>query len=114
MLPRFILENERSFIAIYGKKGYRTSSGDIYEQGRTTLMLKAAMSYLESEYYQMARGLFQKVTKMDRANVPAKFLYLYTSAFNCYFRNRFSMAQIFAEEALALPVDGHRGHTKAT
>ena len=64
-------------------------------------MLKAAISYLDSEYYQTARGLFQKVTKIDRQDTAAKFLYLYTSAFNCYFRNRFSMAQIFAEEALA-------------
>jgi hypothetical protein len=105
LLPRFILENERSFIAIYGKKGYKDLLGDIYEQGRTTLMLRAAISYLDSEYYQAARGLFQKVTKIDRHNTKARFFYLYTSAFNCYFRNRFSMAQIFAEEALALPVD---------
>jgi hypothetical protein len=106
LLPRFILENERSFIAIYGKKGYQDLLEDIYEQGRTTLLLRAAISYLDSEYYQTARGLFQKVTKIDRLNSTARFLYLYTSAFNCYFRNRFSMAQIFAEEALALPADG--------
>ncbi|MGD0658206.1 MAG: hypothetical protein ABSD38_09075, partial [Syntrophorhabdales bacterium] len=31
------------------------------------------------------------------------------SAFNCYFKNRLSMAQIFAEEALALPENGRRG-----
>ncbi len=114
LLPRFILENERSFIAIYGKKGYQDLLGDIYEQGRTTLMLKAAISYLDSEYYQTARGLFQKVTKIDRLNTAAKFLYLYTSAFNCYFKNRFSMAQIFAEEALALPVDGQTRTCEST
>jgi hypothetical protein len=106
LLPRFILENERSFVAIYGKKGYQDLLEEIYEQGRTTLMLKAAISYLDSEYFQTARGLFQKVTKIDRFNITAKFLYLYTSAFNCYFRNRLSMALIFAEEALTLPVDG--------
>jgi hypothetical protein len=49
------------------------------------------------------------VTKLDRANEPARFFYLYTSAFNCYFKNRLSMAQIFAEEALALPENGRRG-----
>ena len=109
LLPRFILENERSFVAIYGKKGYRDLIEEVYEQGRTTLILKAAISYLESEYYQTARGLFHKVTKLDRANEPARFFYLYTSAFNCYFKNRLSMAQIFAEEALALPENGRRG-----
>jgi hypothetical protein len=106
LLPRFILENEKAFIAIYGKKGYQNLLADIYEQGRTTLMLRAAISYLDSEYYQTARALFQKVTKTDRFNTTAKFLYLYTSAFNCYFKNRFSMAKIFAEEALALQADG--------
>ncbi|MGD0230303.1 MAG: hypothetical protein ABSC19_08085 [Syntrophorhabdales bacterium] len=109
LLPRFMLENERSFITIYGKKGYEDLLGDMYERGRTTLVFKAAVSYLESEYYQIARGLFQKAAKMDRANLPARFLFLYTSAFNCFFRNRFSMAKIFAEEALTLPMDGCEG-----
>ena len=65
------------------------------------------MSYLESEYYQTARGLFQKVAKTDRHNLTARFFYLYTSAFSCYFNNRLSVARVFAEEALALPMDGH-------
>jgi tetratricopeptide (TPR) repeat protein len=106
LLPRFLLENERSFIAMYGKKGYQGLLDDIYDRGRSTLIFKAAVSYLRSEYYQVARSLFQKATKLDRANVAARFLFLYTSAFNCYFRNRFSMAKIFAEEALAMPIDG--------
>ena len=106
LLPRFLLENERSFIAMYGKKGYQDLLDDIYDQGRTTLIFKAALSYLGSEYYQVARSLFQKAIKLDRGNVAARFLFLYTSAFNCYFRNRFSMAKIFAEEALAMPIDG--------
>ncbi len=75
---------------MYGKKGYQELLDDIYDQGRTTLVFKAAVSYLESEYYQVARGLFQKATKLDRGNAAARFLFLYTSAFNCYFRNRFS------------------------
>ena len=106
LLPRFMLENERSFVAAYGKKGYQDLLDDIYDHGRTTLVLKAAMSYLESEYYQVARGLFQKVIKLDRTNRAAAFLFLYASAFSCYFVNRFSMARIFAEEALAMPAGG--------
>ncbi len=106
LLPRFMLENEKSFIAIYGKNGYKDLLNDIYEQGKTTLMFKAALSYLESEYYHVARSLFQKVTRMDKTNDNARFLFLYTSAFNCYFKNRFSIAKIFAEEALAVPVKG--------
>jgi hypothetical protein len=108
LLPRFILENEKDFITIYGKKGYHDLLNSMYEHGRTTLMYKAALSYLESEYYQIARGLFHKVVKLDRANPSARFFYLYTSAYNCYFRNRFSMALIFAKEALALAVEGEQ------
>ncbi|OPY61154.1 MAG: hypothetical protein A4E57_04269 [Syntrophorhabdaceae bacterium PtaU1.Bin034] len=107
LLPRFILENERSFISIYGKKGYQDLLNEIYEEGRATLMFKAAVSYLDSEYFQISRGLFHKVVNLDRDNVPAKFLFLYASCYNCYFRNRFSMSKIFAEEALAMPIDGH-------
>ena len=106
LLPRFLLENERSFIAMYGRKGYQKLLDDIYDQGRTTLIFKAGVSYLGSEYYQVARSLFQRATKLDRGNVAARFLFLYASAFNCCFRNRFSMAKIFAEEALAMPMDG--------
>src|SRR5208337_3137124 len=79
LLPRFMLENERSFVAVYGKNGYQNLLDDIYEHGRTTLVLKAAMSYLESEYYQVARGLFQKAIKLDRTNRGAAFLFLYAS-----------------------------------
>ncbi len=114
LLPRFILENERSFIAIYGKKGYQALLREVYDEGRTTLLLRAGISYLDSEYYQIARGLFQKVTKIDHGNLTARFLYLHTSAFNCYFRNRFSMAEIFAQEALALPVAGDDDMQKYT
>ncbi len=104
LLPRFILENERSFIMIYGKTGYQDLLEDVYDRGRNTLMFKAAVSYLQSEYYQIARGLFHKVVHTDRNNAPAKFLFLYTSAYNCYLRNRISMAKIFAEEALTVPL----------
>jgi hypothetical protein len=108
LLPRFILENEKDFIAIYGKKGYHDLLNSMYEHGRTTLLHKAALSYLDSEYYQIARGLFHKVVKLDRTNLSARFLYLYASAFNCFFKNRLSMARIFAEEALALQTDGQQ------
>ena len=104
LLPRFILENERAFVTIYGKKGYQNLIEDMYERGRPALMYKAALSYLESEYYQVARNLFHKAARLDSTNLSARFLYLHTSAFNCYFNSKFSMARIFAEEALALPV----------
>jgi hypothetical protein len=91
---------------MYGKKGYQDLLDDIY-QGRTVLILKAAVSYLGSEYYQVARGLFQRVIKLDRGNLVARFLFLYASGFNCYFKNRFSMAKMFADEALAIPMDGY-------
>jgi hypothetical protein len=68
LLPRFILENEKALIKIYGKNGFAELLGDMYEYGRSTLIYKAAVSYLESEYYGCARLLFQKVTNMDRAD----------------------------------------------
>lgn len=112
LLARFILENERSFISLFGKKGYYELIDDVYDNGRITLMYKAAMSYLESEYYQIAKSLFRKVAKLDGKNMSARFFYLYTSAFNCYFKNRLSMALTFVEEALALPLDGAPGMEK--
>jgi hypothetical protein len=106
LLPRFMLENGKAFVRIYGKKGFQELLNDMYEQGRATLVLRAGLSYLDSEYYQIARNLFQKVIQMNRSDGKARFLFLYASAFTLYFRNRFVTAQAFADEALAEQPDG--------
>jgi hypothetical protein len=100
LLPRFMLENGKALVRIYGKKGYQELLNEMFEQGRTTLILKAGLSYLDSEYYQIARNLFQKVIQMNRSDGTARFLFLYASAFNLYFKNRFVTSQAFADEAL--------------
>ena len=105
LLPRFILEHEKAFIKIYGKKGFQDLLNDMYDQGRATLVLKAGLSYLDSEYYQIARNLFQKSMQMNRSAGSARFLFLYASAFNLYFKNRFVSSQSFVDQALAEGVD---------
>ena len=102
LLPRFILENEKALVKIYGKKGFTELLTDMYEYGRSTLIYKAAISYLESEYYGCARLLFQKVAGMDQADRRARFMYLYASAHASYFKNRPAKAYGCAQEALAL------------
>ncbi len=44
-------------------------------------MFNAAYSYLESEYYELARNMFQKVTSLDGSNNRSLFLFMYASAF---------------------------------
>jgi hypothetical protein len=105
LLPRFILENGKAFIKIYGKKGFQDLLNDMYDEGRATLVLKAGLSYLDSEYYQVARNLFQKSMQMNRSAGTARFLFLYASAFNLYFKNRFVSSQSFVDQALAEGVD---------
>jgi hypothetical protein len=78
---------------------------DMYEHGRSTLIYKAAQSYLDSEYYGSARLLFQKVTTMDHDDVRARFMFLYASAFASYFKNRLVRALCCAQEALALTMN---------
>lgn len=105
LLPRFMLENGKAFVRIYGKKGFQELLNDMYEHGRATLILKAGLSYLDSEYYQIARNLFQKAMQMNRSDGAARFLFLYASAFNLYFKNRFVMSLAFADEALAEQIE---------
>jgi hypothetical protein len=105
LLPRFILENEKALITIYHKKGFSEMLSDMYEHGRSTLIYKAAQSYLDSEYYGSARLLFQKVTTMDHDDVRARFMFLYASAFASYFKNRLVRALCCAQEALALTMN---------
>ncbi len=105
LLPRFIFENEKSLVRIYGKKGFRELLGAMYKDGRLLLYFNAAQSYLESEYYEIARKLFQKITRLDSKNREALFLYRYASAFNFYFKNMFTKAMMFAEIALSMNID---------
>jgi len=105
LLPRFIFENEKTFMTIYGKKNFGRLLNELYDDGEKLLMFKAAESYLESEYYDVARGLFQRVTTLDPLNKLALFLFMYTSAFFFYYKNRFSKAFRYTENALRIEVD---------
>ncbi len=106
LIPRFILENEKALVFIYGKKGFSNLLNDLYSDGRSLLMYKAAVSYLESEYYEIARNLFKRILKIDGNNKNAMFYFLYASAFSFYFKNMFSRSLIFAKKAKALDVEG--------
>jgi hypothetical protein len=102
LLPRFIIENEKSLVRIYGKKGFLGLLNDTYQDGRSHLVYRAALSYLESEYYDLARTLFQKVLNLDAGNRAALFLYLYASANHFYLKSMFKRALVCAERAAAV------------
>jgi tetratricopeptide (TPR) repeat protein len=105
LLPRFMFDHEKTLIAIYGKKNFNQLLNDVYKDGRKLLMFRAAHSYLESEYYELARDMFQKVVCFDSSNKLALFLFMYTSAFYFFYKNRFAKAYRYAGNALALDVD---------
>jgi tetratricopeptide (TPR) repeat protein len=105
LLPRFMFEHEKTLIDIYGKKGFSQLINDVYHDGKKLLLFRAAHSYLESEYYELARNMFQKALCLDTANKLVLFLFMYASAFHFYYKNRFSKAHRYAENALALDVD---------
>ncbi len=102
LLPRFVLENQKALIRIYHKKGFAELLNEMFERGRSTLVYKAAQSYLDSEYYAAAKLLFQKVVKMDPDDEKARYMFLYASAFASYYNNRSTRALGCAREALAL------------
>jgi hypothetical protein len=105
LLPRFMFEQEKTLITIYGKKNFNRLLNDMYEDGSRLLMFKAAHSYLESEYYELARNMFQKVACLDAGNKLALFLFMYSSAFFFYYKNRFAKGYRYAENALSFEID---------
>jgi tetratricopeptide (TPR) repeat protein len=105
LIPRFIFENEKILMKVFGRKGFEGLLNDMYRDGRVLLMFKAAQSYLESEYYELARNLFRRVASLDSKNKLALFLFMYTSAHHFYFRNRFSKARNYAQKALSMSRD---------
>jgi len=105
LMPRFIFDHEKTLLAIYGKKGFHSLLNDLYKDGRRVLLFKAAHSYLESQYYELARDMFEKAACVDGSNKLALFLFMYASSFHFYYKNRFSKAYRYAENALALDMD---------
>jgi tetratricopeptide (TPR) repeat protein len=105
LLPRFMFEQEKTLVMIYGKKNFDRLLNDMYKDGRRLLMFNAAHSYLESEYYELARNMFQKAACLDTENKLALFLFMYSSAFFFYYKNRFTKSYRYAENALSLEID---------
>lgn len=105
LLPRFMFEHEKTLTMMYGKKNFDRLLNDMYKDGKKLLMFKAAHSYLESEYYETARNMFQKVACLDTGSKLALFLFMYSSAFFFYYKNRFAKAYRYVENALALDID---------
>jgi hypothetical protein len=105
LLPRFMFEHEKTLTTMYGKKNFDRLLNDMYKDGKKLLMFKAAHSYLESEYYETARNMFQKVACLDTGSKLALFLFMYSSAFFFYYKNRFAKAYRYVENALALDID---------
>jgi hypothetical protein len=105
LLPRFIFEHEKTLIKIYGKKNFDRLLNDLYKDGKKLLMFMTARSYLESEYYELARNMFQKVICLDAGNRLPFFLFMYSSAFFFYYKNRFSKAYRYAQNALGVEIN---------
>lgn len=105
LIPRFVLKNEKMLISIYGKKGFRSLINELYHDGKPLLLYKAAESYLESEYYDIARRLFKKISIIDRQDKSAEFFYMYASAFYFYFRNRFTRTLAFGDKAVNMDMN---------
>jgi hypothetical protein len=105
LLPRFVFENEKSLRKIYGKKGFENLLNIMYSDGRRLLILKAAQSYLESEYYDTARMLFKKVLHLNRQDLSVLFFHMYSSAYYFYFKNMFTRSLMLAEKARDLKTD---------
>lgn len=107
LLPRFLFENEKTLISIYGKREIERLLNELYKDGRDVLIFKTAKSYLKSEYFERARLLFRRILIKDKTNREALFLYRYTSAFHYYFINRFSRSFTAAREAhdMDIPIE---------
>ncbi|MBP1748903.1 MAG: uncharacterized protein H6Q52_1442 [Deltaproteobacteria bacterium] len=105
LLSRFLYENEKVLVKTYGRKGFDEILSMAYADGRKCLMLKTATSYLDSEYYETARGLFKRIIRKDSSNKEALFLCLYASANYFYFKNMFTRALSLAERANAMKID---------
>jgi hypothetical protein len=105
LLPRFIFEHEKTLISIYGRKDFGRLLNELYEDGRDALLFKTARSYLKSDFFDFARLLFRRILAKDKENKELVFLYMHTSAFHFYFRNKFSRSMIFAERACSMDID---------
>ncbi len=105
LLPRFLYENEKLCVRVFGRKGLDNLLDDLFHGGRPRLIQRAAESYLSSEYYEKARLLFKKVWMKDRSDDEALFFYYYSSAYHYFYKNRPTRAHAFAKKAYFLTLD---------
>lgn len=112
LMPRFILENQKDLIMIFGRKGYEKLVNELYKDGKEAIMIRAAKSYIESEYYDISRNLLKKVLFINKDNNTAKFLYLFSSAHYFYFKNKLQRALNFAKNALSINISSEDDELK--
>lgn len=102
LLPRFLLENEKSLIRTFGRKGYYEILKELFKNGKEKLIYLAGLSYLSSDFYNEAKNAFKKVLALDSSNKEALFFYNYSRSLLLYFKGKTRQSAIFAQKAKEL------------
>ncbi|MCS7281379.1 MAG: hypothetical protein NZ583_07115 [Desulfobacterota bacterium] len=100
LLPRFILENQKIFVSVYGRKRLGEMVRELFSDGKKKLFFLAGLSYLSSDYYDEARLAFRNALDSGNLRKEALFYYHYASAFACYLKGKIKQSVISAQKAL--------------
>jgi tetratricopeptide (TPR) repeat protein len=91
-LTRFLLENAPLLQMVYGRKGLEKIFASMYKGGIDQAYLAAGYSYLESQYFDMAKPVFEKALRRDPKNGMLRFIGKFASGASSYYANDYQKA----------------------
>ena len=92
LLTRFLLENRALVQRVYGRKGLDKIFASMYRGGIDQAYWIAGNSYLESQYFDMAHGVFKKALSRHPENEMLRFIYQFSRGAHSYYASDYQRA----------------------
>jgi tetratricopeptide (TPR) repeat protein len=92
LLTRFLLENRALVQRVYGRKGLEKIFVSMYRGGIDQAYWIAGNSYLESQYFDMAHGVFKKALSRHPENEMLRFICQFSRGAHSYYASDYQRA----------------------
>lgn len=92
LLTRFLLENRALVQGVYGRKGLEKIFASMYRGGIGQAYWIAGNSYLESQYFDMAHGVFKKALSRHPEDEMLRFICQFSRGASSYYGSDYQRA----------------------
>ncbi|MBW2058724.1 MAG: hypothetical protein JRJ26_14615 [Deltaproteobacteria bacterium] len=92
LLVRYLITNRKLFDKVYGRRRLEKIFASMFGKGPIQAHRIAALSYLESGYYDMAARILEKAKRLALEDEKLEFLYKYAKGLDAYYNNNYQSA----------------------